>query len=53
LFRSGKRHDPAKNKAAAYEVMDTLGQVLGVEVVQTANRIERMTPVATLKPPSV
>ena len=45
----GKDNDPAKNKAAAYEVMDTLGQVLGVEVVQTANRIERMTPVAHIE----
>jgi neutral ceramidase len=45
----GKDDDPVKNKAAAYEVMDTLGQVLGVEVVQTANRIDRMTPVVRIE----
>jgi neutral ceramidase len=45
----GKDQDPAKNKAAAYEVMDALGQVLGVEVVQTANRINRMTQVASIE----
>ena len=43
---SGKDKPPAKNRELAYEAMDALGQILGVEVIQTASRIERMTPVA-------
>lgn len=45
----GRDKDPEKNKAAAYDAMDALGRVLGVEVVQTANRITRMAPVGRVE----
>jgi Neutral/alkaline non-lysosomal ceramidase, N-terminal len=43
----GKK-DPAMS-APAYEAMDTLGAILGAEVIQTANRIARMTPNARIE----
>jgi neutral ceramidase len=45
----GKDADRAKNKESAYEAMDVQGQIVGVEVVLVANRIERMTPVARIE----
>jgi neutral ceramidase len=44
----GRDKDPEKNKAAAYQAMEAMGQILGVEVLQTANRIHRMAPVARI-----
>jgi neutral ceramidase len=43
-----KDADRAKNKESAYEAMDVQGQIVGVEVIQTANRITRMSPVASI-----
>ena len=45
----GKDADRAKNRESAYEAMDVQGQIIGVEVIQTANRIERMIPVASIE----
>jgi hypothetical protein len=45
----GRDKDPEKNKARAYEAMEAMGQVLGVEVVQTASRIRRMNPAARIE----
>jgi neutral ceramidase len=44
----GRDKNPEKNKAAAYQAMEAMGQILGVEVLQTANRIHRMAPVARI-----
>jgi neutral ceramidase len=44
----GRDKDPEKNKAAAYQAMEAMGQILGVEVLQAANRIHRMAPVARI-----
>jgi len=41
--------DPEKNKALAYEAIDALGLNLGVEVIETANRIETMTSTARIE----
>ena len=45
----GRDKDPEKNKAAAYAAMEAMGQILGVEVFQTASRINRMSPVARIE----
>jgi neutral ceramidase len=45
----GRDKDPEKNKAAAYEAMQAMGQILGVEVLQTASRINRMSPMARVE----
>lgn len=53
LWNAGSVADPGKAKdpmnAPAYAAMDTLGAVLGAEVIQTANRITRLTPTARIE----
>jgi neutral ceramidase len=41
--RDGVNKDPVRNLALAYEVMDAEGLIVGAEVLQTANRMQRMT----------
>lgn len=45
LWPAGSAGDQGK----AYEIMDTLGAIIGAEVIQTANRITRMTPNARIE----
>jgi neutral ceramidase len=46
---AGINKDPVKNLAEAYEVMDAEGLIVGAEVIQTVNRIQRMTATARIK----